>query len=121
MGKKAQARLLHEIRTALLERGFHPTRTEKVEHLPDLPPQGLRLPGFKLEKHSDSKSVRLSYRIDALELPLDRIGRQLFGETQMRRLVRYNAALEEAGFVCLDINSRDPLSPYSVWQRARKA
>ncbi len=120
MGKRDHGRLVHEVRVALLESGFQPARVPQVAAAVSGPPLGIRQPGFTIQKHNDGKSARLSYRSTAA--PPDglegRAAQQAFGELMMRRLVSHNAALEGAGFVCLEINSQSPAAPYSVWRRA---
>ena len=118
MGKRDHGRLVSEIRSALLRRGFEPSRVTRLET-----PEGartVRSPGFKLERHSDSKSVRLSYRGADGPLPkaTDLVSRQALGRARMKRLVGYNAPLEQEGFTCVGLDSRDPLAPYSLWRRA---
>ncbi len=107
---------MHEVRVALLESGFQPTRVIAVNG----PLLSFRQPGFTVWKHNDGKSARLSYRSAAAPPNVLEgwAAQQAFGELMMRRLVGHNAALEGAGFVCLEINSRDPTAPYSVWRRA---
>ena len=121
MGKRDHGRLVHEIRNALLDSGFQPTKVTQPQTAVNAPPLCIRQPGFTLQKHTDSKSVRLSYRSPGA--PSSAAGglveRQAFGEVMMRRLVSHNAALEGAGFVCLEINSQDVTAPYSVWRRAK--
>ena len=120
MGKRDHGRLVNEIRDALIKHGFEPTRITQLET-----PEGVRsyrTSGFKVEKHSDSKSARLSYRM-AIVPPIETMDwglRQALGVAQMKRLVGYNAALEQEGFTCIAINSRDPASPYSLWRRAER-
>lgn len=118
MGKKDHGRLVHEIRDALISGGFEPTQITPVES-----PEGkraLRSPGFKVEKHTDSKSVRLSHRT-AQQSPsseeMDWETRQAEGSALMRKLIRYNVPLERAGFVCIAVDSRDAFAPYSLWRR----
>ena len=118
MGKRDHGRLVHEVRDALLKHGFAPTRLTRLET-----PEGVRTvrsPGFKLDKHHDSKSVRLSYRL-AVQPEVDGtdwLSRQALGAAQMKRLVSYHSVLEQEGFTCLELNSRNPLAPYSLWRRA---
>ncbi len=121
MGKRDHGRLVHEIRNALLDSGFQPTKLTQAEAAVNGPPLCIRQPGFTLQKHHDSKSVRLSYRSTGAPSPVagGLVERQAFGEVMMRRLVSHNAALEGAGFVCLEINSQDVTAPYSVWRRAK--
>ncbi len=121
MGKKDHGRLVHEIRDALIRRGFQPTSVTQIETAEGI--KAARVPGFKLEKHHDSKSVRLTHRtLDSPSLKaMEWDARQTEGGIQMRMLVRYNATLEQEGFNCISINSHDPLTPYSLWQRARKS
>ncbi len=109
--------MVHEIRDALIRRGFKPTSIIQTETSEGL--ESTRVPGFKLEKHSDSKSVRLSHRtMDSPSLKaMDWNTRQIEGGIQMKMLVRYNAILEQEGFNCIAINSHDPLTPYSLWRR----
>ncbi len=121
MGKRDHGRLVHEIRDALIKHGFKPTSITQVET-----PEGLnsaRAPGFKLEKHNDSKSVRLAYRtLDSPSLKtMDWNTRQIEGSIQMKMLIRYNAILEKESFTCIAINSHDPLTPYSLWRRDNKS
>ena len=86
-----------------------------------MPLPGIRQPGFTLQKHHDGKSARLSYRSTAAPTAVSGslVERQAFGEVMMRRLISHHAALEAAGFVCLEINSQDATAPYSVWRRAK--
>lgn len=122
MGKRDQGRLVHEIREALLERGLQPTKITQSEATAPSEHEStsIRQPGFTIQKHHDGKSARLSYRSTAAppDASEGRAARQTFGELMMRRLISHNAALEGAGFACLEINSRTPLAPYSLWRRA---
>ncbi len=122
MGKRDQGRLVHEIREALLERGLQPTKITQsaVAAVGEHQPTTILQPGFTIQKHNDGKSARLSYRTTAAppDVSEGRAARQTFGELMMRRLISHNAALEGAGFVCLEINSRIPIAPYSIWRRA---
>ena len=118
MGKKAHGRLVHELRAALIRHGFKPTTSTALET-----PAGtlqVRTPGFSLQKHNDGKSVRLLPRLSREPAVLDRAAAQALGQVLMRHLVRYHAALEQEGFVCIDIRSHDPLEPYALWQRANE-
>jgi len=88
-------------------------------------PNGLRparSPGFKVEKHNDGKSVRLSHRMTnpAGAATIDLSSRQSLGSMQMKKLVAYHAPLEQEGYVCIAINSRDPLAIYSLWRCVEK-
>ena len=119
MGKRDHGRLMHELREALITRGFEPSRVTRLQDEADT--RSVRVPGFSLQKHNDGKSVRLSHRAGRVvgEGPAtDWAEWQARGEARMRLLVRYNAPLEGAGFVCVGINSRDPMNPYSLWRRA---
>jgi hypothetical protein len=117
MGKRDHGRLVHDLRNTLIRCDFKPVHTTQVES-----PEGLRVirsPGFKVEKHNDGKSVRLIYQL-AVRPSKETMGwhsRQALGADLMRRLVHYNATLEQEGFTCIAINSRDPLAPYSLWRR----
>ena len=116
MGKKAHGRLVHELRAALIRHGFKPTTITTLEA-----PAGarqVRTPGFSLQKHSDCKSVRLRHRLSREPARLDRGAAQALGQVLVRHLVRYHAALEQEGFVCVDIRSHNPLEPYALWRRA---
>jgi hypothetical protein len=117
LGKKDHGRLVHEIREALIKHDFKPTAVTQLETAEGS--RAVRSPGFKLEKHNDGKSVRLSHRlaVQPSNEALDWQSRQAMGGAQMKRLIRYNEALEQEGFICLAINSRDPLTPYSLWRR----
>ncbi len=118
MGKRDQGRLVHEIRDALLARDFLPSRVTTIEAETGKELKGIRHPGFTVQKHG-GKSVRLSYRTTT-KAPVRGsgwVGVQAYAEARMRKLVSFNRALEEAGFVCSEINSRDPMAPYSVWER----
>jgi hypothetical protein len=123
MGKKEHGRLVHDLRDALIRRGFEPTCVTQLET-----PEGLlpcRTPGFNIEKHNDSKSVRLSYRMaKALSAEaissIDWQSRQALGCVQMKHLVRYNAVLEQEGFIFVAVDSRNPLAPYSLWKRTHE-
>ncbi len=117
MGKRDHGRLVQEIRTALINSGFEPSRITQMESAEGT--RAVRSPGFKVEKHTDSKSVRLSYRVPRQPSGAEMSWhtRQSVGSVLMRKLVRYNATLEQAGFTCIAINSRDPLAPYSLWRR----
>ena len=120
MGKRDHGRLVHEIRNALLDSGFQPTKLTQPQAAVNAPPLCIRQPGFTLQKHHDGKSARLSYRsTSAPPISGGLVERQAFGEVMMRRLISHNAALEGAGFVCLEINSQDVTAPYSVWRRAK--
>ena len=123
MGKRDHGRLVHEIRNALLVSGFQPTKLTQPQAAVNAPPLCIRQPGFTLQKHNDSKSVRLSYRSTGAPSPVagGLVERQAFGEVMMRRLISHNKALEGAGFVCLEINSQDATAPYSVWRRANSS
>ena len=118
MGKRDHGRLVHEIRDALIKHNFKPTRITQLETTEGL--RSYRTPGFKVEKHTDSKSARLSYR--AADTPsmeaMDWNSRQALGCALMKKLVAYNAVLEQEGFTCITINSRDPTAPYSLWRRS---
>ena len=118
MGKKAHGRLVHEIRAALIKHGFKPTTSTTLET-----PEGtlqVRTPGFSLQKHNDGKSVRLFPRLSREPATLDRGAAQALGQMLMRHLVRYHAALEQEGFVCIDIRSHNPREPYALWRRPDK-
>jgi hypothetical protein len=120
MGKKDQGRLVHEIRDTLIKHDFKPVRITQIETPEGL--RGIRTSGFKVEKHHDSKSVRLYYQM-ALTPPVETMdwpSRQALGAAQMKRLVRYNEILEREGFTCMSINSRDPSAPYSLWRRVHQ-
>ena len=120
MGKKDHGRLVHEIRDALIKHGFEPTRITQLETAEGL--RSHRTPGFQVEKHSDGKSVRLSYRIanrPSVEA-MDWEARQALGCALIKKLARYNATLEHEGFTCIALNSRDPAAPYSLWRRAER-
>lgn len=110
MGKKAHGRLVHELRAALIRHGFKPTAVTMLAT-----PEGarpVRTPGFSLQKHNDGQSVRLSYRLSREPTGLDRAAVQAQGQVLMRHLVRYHAPLEQAGFVCIELCSRNPLLSY---------
>jgi hypothetical protein len=119
MGKRDHGRLVHELRDALIARGFEPSRVTQLRDGAGV--RSVRAPGFALQKHSDSKSVRLSHRAGRVTVPgpaADWADWQARGAAQMRLLVRYHGALEHAGFVCVGVDSRDPMNPYSLWRRA---
>ena len=121
MGKRDHGRLVHEVRGALIKGGFKPSRIMLLDS-----PEGMRaprIPGFKVEKHTDNKSVRLSYRTPRQPSAEDTgwHARQALGGALMRRLVGYHAVLEREGFACVGINSRDPLTPYSLWRRTEES
>lgn len=118
MGKRDQGRLVHEIRDALLAHGFLPTSVTEIKDADDNL-RGIRHPGFTVQKHNDGRSVRVGYRATTPP-PVKGYGwveLQAYGEVQMRRLVGFNSVLEEAGFICIQIESRNPVSPYSIWRR----
>ncbi len=121
MGKRDQGRFVHEVRSALLESGFQPTKVTQSEAAVNENQTSIRQPGFTIQKHNDGKSVRLSYRSTAAppDVSEGRAARQAFSELMMRRLVNHNAALDAAGFVCIEINSQIPTAPYSIWRRAK--
>lgn len=122
MGKRDQGRFVHEVRSALLESGFQPTKVTQSEAAAVNENQlSIRQPGFTIQKHNDGKSVRLSYRSTAAppDVSEGRAARQAFSETMMRRLISHNAALDSVGFVCIEINSEIPIAPYSIWRRAK--
>lgn len=118
MGKRDHGRLVHEIRDALIKHGFKPYRSTQLDTPEGL--RGARSPGFKLDKHHDGKSVRLFYRMAVAPSveAMDRNSSQAQACALMKKLVRYNATLEQEGFTCLAINSHDPLASYSLWRRA---
>ncbi len=120
MGKKAHGRLVHEVREALYRAGFMPTRITQLDT-----PGGLRAarsPGFKVEKHNDGKSVRLLHVMTgAAAKPSDRHSRLSLEREQMKRLIGYNAALEQEGFARVAIHGQDRSAPYSLWRRAAEA
>jgi hypothetical protein len=120
MGKKNHGRLVHEIRAALVERGFKPSKVTQMETANGLRP--VHSPGFKVEKHNDGKSVRLSHRMTnpAGAATTSLSSRQSLGCLQLKRLVAYHEPLEEEGYVCIAINSRDPLAIYSLWRCVEK-
>ncbi len=121
MGKRDHGRLVHEVRGALIKDGFEPTRVVSLDSPEGS--RGARIPGFKVEKYNDGKSVRLSHRTPR-QPSAEEMGwhaRQSLGGALMRRLVGYHAVLEREGFVCVAINSREPLAPYSLWRRAGNA
>jgi hypothetical protein len=121
MGKRDHGRLVHEVRSALINGEFEPTRVVSLDSPEGM--RGARIPGFKVEKYNDGKSVRLSYRT-AQQPSVDEMGwhaRQALGGALMRRLVGYHAVLEREGFACVGINSRDPLTPYSLWRRTEES
>ena len=120
MGKRDHGRLVHEVRDVLIRHGFKPNQLTQLET-----PEGrreVRTPGFKVEKHSDSKSVRLSYPmvVPPSTDSMSWISKQAMGRERMKRLVSYNETLEREGFTCIAIDSRNPLAPYSLWRRAHK-
>jgi hypothetical protein len=120
MGKRDQGRLVHEIRDALLAHGFQPTKVTQADPRLNVELTGIRQPGFTVQKHHDGLSARLAYRFasNSSRTMSGLVEVQALAEVYMRKLVAFNRPLEESGFICLEINSRHPLSPYSVWRRA---
>ena len=118
MGKRDHGRLVHELRDALIAHNFRPSGVTRLEGGADA--RSIRVPGFALQKHNDGRSVRLSHRTGHVGTPgpaADWAEWQARGAAQMRLLVRYHAALEQAGFVCVGVDSSNPMNPYSLWQR----
>lgn len=116
MGKKVHGRLVHEIREALLRAGFMPIRITQL----DAPqgPRAIRSPGFKVEKHNDGKSVRLFHITAGAQAgAADRHSRLSFERAQMKRLVAYEATLEQQGFTRIAVAGEDRLTPCSLWRR----
>ena len=113
MSKREQARLVHEVRDALIRRAFLPSRLVPLDG-----PHTVRAPGFNVQKHGDGKSVRVSYEAgDAPPAGAGRGAAEAFGRLLLRGLAKYHEALEQEGYACLGIDSRDPLTPYSIWRR----
>jgi hypothetical protein len=118
LGKKAHGRLVHEIRQSLLRHGFYPTRITQLEAQKGV--RELRLPGFKVEKHNDGKSVRLfhvppDFVAEARSRHLTRPA----GRVRRDGLVEYGVPLEREGFTCIAVNSHGPSGPHSLWRRGR--
>jgi hypothetical protein len=119
MGKRDHGRLVHELRDSLVAQGFEPSRVTQLRD--ESGARSVRTPGFLLQKHTDSKSVRLSHRAGRVVEEGPGVTWAKWrerGEVRLRLLVRYHAALERAGFACVGVDSRDPMNPYSLWRRA---
>ena len=116
MGKRAHGRLVHEVRAALSRAGFIPSRVTQLDT-----PNGLRAtraPGFKVEKHNDGKSVRLFHILAGPPAwAVDRHSRLSFESAQMKRLVAYEATLEQQGFTRIAVVGEGRLTPCSLWRR----
>ena len=114
MGKRNHGRLVHEIRRSLLRHGFAPTRLTQLETHKGM--CAVRSPGFKVEKHNDGKSARLFHVLPKFlaEVRGRHVPRHV-GRVQRDRLVEYGVPLEQEGFACVGVNSRDPSVPYSLW------
>jgi hypothetical protein len=116
MGKKVHGRLVHEVREALLRAGFMPIRITQLD-APEVP-RAVRSPGFKVEKHNDGKSVRLFHIMAGARAgTADQHSRLSFESAQMKRLVAYDATLEQQGFTRIAVVGEGRLTPCSLWQR----
>ncbi len=117
MGKRIHGRLVHEVRDMLCRAGYMPTRDTQLGDLGSLRPT--RSPGFKVEKHNDGKSVRLTYVTAAgMTSATKRHPGSSPACSPAAMIASYNAALEREGFIPIMVNDCDHMPPYTLWRRA---
>lgn len=116
MGKRTHGRLVHEVREALFRSGFMPTRVTCLG-APDRPHE-VRSSGFKVEKHNDGKSVRVSHvTVPAAVGAADAPAKVFLSQARPRRQAEYAAALEREGFARVPAAAGEGSGPFSLWRR----
>jgi len=92
--------------------------------------RAVRSPGFKVEKHNDGKSVRLSHV--SVGLPAEKSDRRYEpsqGGARVNKLDAYSSALEQEGFIRIEFEGRTRIpgrvaifqSPFSNGLAGRQA
>lgn len=121
MTKRELARFVAEVRACLIAAGF---KSSTITPLPDKAKGkvvAFRSPGFKLDRHLDGKSVRVSHRIAQPRSAHDREGAQRRMLAQRQMLKEYGRALEAAGYVFYAFGCHRETGLFELWRRRQDA